>query len=302
MSTVLRKIQKSSFSGILLRVAFAIFLLSVIIMILMTPVTKSQSRKGLSEGRPPMSIPSANRDLVTEVSGGYEAQYFFQRLEKPADWDQNLEIICELKIKSVEETIERIENNLASLKAQELEGNYFDAVVRRHHTVGQLYAFKGDTAKAIEHFQAALQIAMEHGLKEFALEIEERLGITQMRRGEVDNCIKNHNAKSCIFPISREGRHSQPTGSQLAIQHFSKYLDRKPEDLEVRWLLNIAAMTLGQYPDEVPKNYLIPLPPLNRAKISGSLKTLPHPAGSMFLDKPEGQSWTISTGMVSSTS
>jgi len=35
-------------------------------------------------------------------------------------------------------------------------------------------------------------------------------------------------------------------------------LEQKPEDLEVRWLLNIACMTLGKYPDEVPKKYLIP--------------------------------------------
>ena len=258
MSPHLSKLQRSTYSGNLGRVTFIFFFLSVLIVMLVTLVAKSQSRKGLTEGRPPMSIPSANKDLVSEVSGGYEAQYFFQRLEKPPDWDQHLEIICELKQKSVEETIQRIENNLSSLKTQGLEEDYFDAVVRRHHTVGQLYAFKGDTEKAIEHFRAALQIAIEHGLKDFALELEERLGITQMRRGEVDNCIKNHNAKSCIFPISREGRHNQPTGSQLAVQHFSKYLEQKPEDLEVRWLLNIAYMTLGKYPDEVPKNYLIP--------------------------------------------
>jgi hypothetical protein len=212
-------------------------------MILMAPVTKSM-RKGLSEATS-MSI-LANKDLVTEVSGGYEAQYFFQRLEKPADWDQNLEIICALKQKSIEQTIERIENNLSSLKTQGLEEDYFDAVVRRHHTVGQLYAFKGDTEKANEHFRV-LQIAIDHGLKDFAL--EERLGITQMRRGEVDNCIKNHNMKSCIFPISREGQHSQPTGSQLAIQHFSKYLD-KPEPQSAG--CEHCHMTL-KYPDVVPR-------------------------------------------------
>src|SRR3972149_3486095 len=85
-----------------------------------TPVTMTQSDKSLRDGRPPMQIPSANRDLVAEVSGGYEAQYFFQRLEKPADWDQNLDVICELKQRAVQQAIDRLEKNLADLRIQEL--------------------------------------------------------------------------------------------------------------------------------------------------------------------------------------
>ncbi|MFN8007384.1 MAG: CRTAC1 family protein [Terriglobia bacterium] len=233
-------------------------LLGIAFILLATYVARSQTRKGLSEGRPPMQIPTGNRDIVTEVSGGYEAQYFFRRLEKPPDWEQNLEIICELKKKSVEQAIDRLETNLADLKTQEMEQSYYDAAVRRHHTVGQLYAFQGNTEKALGHFQTALQIAIDHGLAEFALDLEERIGITQMRRGEVDNCIANHNAKSCIFPISKEGQHAQPAGSQAAIQQFLAYLKQKPQDLEVRWLLNIAYMTLGKYPAEVPPDFLIP--------------------------------------------
>ena len=55
-----------------------------------------------------MQIPSQNRDLVTEVSGGYEAQYFFQRLDKPADWNQNLQLICDLKQRAVAQAISRL--------------------------------------------------------------------------------------------------------------------------------------------------------------------------------------------------
>ncbi len=33
------------------------------------------------------------------------------------------------------------------------------------------------------------------------------------------------------------------------MQHFQNYLREKPGDLEVRWLLNLAYMTLGKYPD-----------------------------------------------------
>jgi FG-GAP-like repeat/ASPIC and UnbV len=221
-------------------------------------VLAAQSRRNLSGGPPPMQVPSSNRDLVAEVSGGYEAQYFFQRLEKPPDWNQNLAVICELKQKAVEQAIARLESNLAGMKMQNLEGSHAEAAATRHHTLAQLYAFKGQTDKAIERFQEARRVALSHGLDEFALELEERLGIAQLRRGEDDNCVKNHHARSCIFPISVEGRHGLTAGSQAAINHFLAYLDRKPNDLEVKWLLNIAYMTLGQYPGGVPQKHLIP--------------------------------------------
>ncbi len=36
---------------------------------------------------------------------------------------------------------------------------------------------------------------------------------------------------------------------QRAIQHFTTYLTRTPDELEVRWLLNLAYMITGAYPD-----------------------------------------------------
>ena len=224
----------------------------------MSLVLAIQSRKSLSSGPPPMQLPSSNQELVTEVSGGYEAQYFFQRLEKPADWNQNLELICELKRKAVEEAVARLESNVAGMKLENLARTLADAAARRHHTLAQLYAFKGETGKAIERFQEARRIALNHGLDEFALELDARLGIAQMRRAEDENCVKNHNARSCIFPLTPEGRHRLTAGSEASVSHFLRYLDQKPADLEVKWLLNIAYMTLGQYPGGVPQKHLIP--------------------------------------------
>ena len=49
------------------------------------------------------------------------------------------------------------------------------------------------------------------------------------------------------------------SGSREAIRHFTEYLRQRPEDLGVRWLINVAFMTLGEYPHKVPPEYLIPL-------------------------------------------
>ena len=221
-------------------------------------VSVAQSRRSLSGGPPPMQIPSQNQDLVTEVSGGYEAQYFFQRLDKPADWNQNLQVICDLKQRAVAQAISRLESNLIGLKSQNLEQSHAETAVTRHQTLAQLYAFKGETGKAIEHFEEARRIALSKGLDEFALELDQKLGIAQMRRAEDENCVKNHHARSCIFPIGPEGQHSLGAGSEAAIEHFLRFLSRRPDDLEMKWLLNIAYMTLGRYPAGVPQKYLIP--------------------------------------------
>jgi hypothetical protein len=84
------------------------------------------------------------------------------------------------------------------------------------------------------------------------------LGINALRRGEEDNCIGCVGPSSCIYPIASEAVHTRPEGSREAVRWFTNYLDEWPGDLRVRWLLNIAAMTLGEYPAKVPPRYIIP--------------------------------------------
>ena len=93
------------------------------------------------------------------------------------------------------------------------------------------------------------------------------LGINALRRGEQDNCIACVGPSSCIFPIVPEAVHTSPSGSREAVEWFSTYLSEWPGDLRVRWLLNIAAMTLGDYPHNVPPRFLIPLGPF-RSKLN----------------------------------
>lgn len=81
-------------------------------------------------------------------------------------------------------------------------------------------------------------------------------GVTALRRGENENCIACRGESSCILPIVPAAVHTNPEGSRLAIQHFSEYLKQFPDDGEVRWLLNVAYMTLGEYPLNVPAKYL----------------------------------------------
>jgi hypothetical protein len=84
------------------------------------------------------------------------------------------------------------------------------------------------------------------------------LAIAYMRLGERSNCMLNHNGASCIFPIKDGGVHIIKTGSQKAITIYEAILQRHPDDYQSKWLLNVAFMTLGGYPKNVPAQFLIP--------------------------------------------
>ena len=84
------------------------------------------------------------------------------------------------------------------------------------------------------------------------------LGLAYLRLGENENCVCDRGGDSCIFPIAGSGVHEHEEGSLGAIRMFTEVLDAYPENLTCRWLLNIAYMTLGKYPKEVPERWRIP--------------------------------------------
>jgi hypothetical protein len=116
----------------------------------------------------------------------------------------------------------------------------------------------GKTNDAIKEFEVYLKMADSLKLNP-PLTLYSLLGIAYMRIGEQENCCSYHTAESCIIPIQGQGIHKKQRGSRKAINLYEKILAAYPQDLQSRWLLNVAYMTLGLYPDSVPKKYFIPL-------------------------------------------
>ena len=120
-----------------------------------------------------------------------------------------------------------------------------------------LNAGKTDEAiNVIEQVLSAMKLTVENSTPQFKLYFD-LLAIAYMRKGELENCAANHTAQSCIIPIQGGGIHKFTTGSEKAIELYSMLLVKYPDDLQSRYLLNIAYMTLGKYPTEVPKQWLI---------------------------------------------
>src|SRR5262249_42031485 len=124
--------------------------------------------------------------------------------------------------------------------------------------IGLLHMYDGSFAEADSWFEKAIDECPGLPLP-FRANTEALRGVAALRRGEVENCVACLGPSSCILPIDREAVHLRPSGSREAFRRFSAYLHDRPEDLGVRWLLNLAYMTLGEYPEKVPPEFLIPL-------------------------------------------
>lgn len=142
----------------------------------------------------------------------------------------------------------------------------------------------GKTEESLRTFQAYIHRMGEAdpaGLKNLIPQLRQEVTLTYLRMGEEQNCCAGNNADSCLLPIRGEGIHRIQTGSRQAIRLLTETLQASPDDLSARWLLNIAYMTLGEYPQKVPRQWRIP-PSAFRSDYD--IKRFPNVAGKVGLD------------------
>jgi hypothetical protein len=114
-------------------------------------------------------------------------------------------------------------------------------------------------------------------------------GVSALRMGENDNCVRCLGESACILPLSPAAVHTNSTGSSLAVQHFTEYLRQFPDDLEVRWLLNVAHMTLGQYPQGVDPRFLVSMDHFRQSEFDiGKFHDVSHLVGLHRLNQAGG--------------
>ncbi|MDB6129430.1 MAG: repeat protein [Verrucomicrobiales bacterium] len=118
----------------------------------------------------------------------------------------------------------------------------------------------GQSLEAIEQFEALEQLATTSKTSADPKSLEQLrfyLALAHFRLGEQQNCLSNHNADSCLLPIRGAGFHINPAGSRKSIEILTNLLNLDPDNLSARWILNVASMTVGDYPEKVPAKWLI---------------------------------------------
>src|SRR5260370_41826871 len=87
--------------------------------------------------------PTAGPQFVASISGFEDVAYAVAHFPKPANYDQDLQAICQLKRNAIRAAIERYENQLSSAN--------FNDVLTARHALGQLWSYQGDMTKTILH-------------------------------------------------------------------------------------------------------------------------------------------------------
>ena len=118
----------------------------------------------------------------------------------------------------------------------------------------------GKNERAIEHYTELLDFAKKRGAPaSFRTAVKARLAISHLRRGEMRNCVQDPNPQRCLLPLEEEGVYEYQESAQEAVSLYKEILREDPDDLNSQWLLNVASMTVGAYPEEVPSQWRVPM-------------------------------------------
>jgi len=220
------------------------------------PVDPAAAKAANPAGIPAL-VATGSVKYVLDVGGLPEAEAVLREFPKPAEWNLDPRAICEARRESLQSARHTFEDFFSpAMQAVRLSRPPFD-LMQAHLGLAQLLAYQGEMDRALSGYQKAYQLALAD-VPGAALQMEEMLGIAYLHKSEMDNGAYRAPGELCLIPMRQGHSYAKTADSETAIEHFLNYLLKKPDDLEVRWLLNLAYMTVGKYPAGVPPTHLVP--------------------------------------------
>ena len=191
------------------------------------------------------------------VDGLIEVQTALNGMRKPPDWNLDPQTICTTKSNAIDLVKQAFARDLtpASLRARS-DLTPFD-VVEAHVSLAQLHAYTGDMALSIAEYEKAYQLAVTSSPASLQ-DLDQALGAAYVHKAEMAGGVYTQPGDRCLLST----RTSPPLASAADFakgeRHLLSLLDKNPDDLEIKWLLNAAHMATGGYPARVPARHLIP--------------------------------------------
>jgi hypothetical protein len=130
--------------------------------------------------------------------------------------------------------------------------------------LGAVASFDGEMARARQHFEAGRD-ALAPYTREYAdlgvkhAVLAQAAAVAALRQGEIENCLVMPSTDRCIVPLRPGGVHHHTAGAKAAFEQLTPLATASPSNLELRWLLNLAAMVQGRYPEIVPEEARLPV-------------------------------------------
>ena len=212
----------------------------------------------------PAIAASGSVKYTQSVDGFSEANALLDGIAKPDDWNQHPESICGLRTQAVMTSRATLERLLGPAGEAARAGEMPLDLVQAYYALGQLYAYDGVMDKAVDAYEQAF-VTAKRGAPDVTLQMQEAVGVAYLHKAEVDDGLYKQPGDRDLVPPTpaRSPRASSAAtvrnaDAQKAIGYFRDYLREQPGNLEVRWLLNVAHMEFGGYPDLVPPALLVP--------------------------------------------
>jgi hypothetical protein len=201
---------------------------------------------------PPANPPLCDVSLVEEALGGDESglRLVLEYVSPPND-PTDLESVAREYRGISHRIIAKLEPQLAKAPPR--------TALRILAQIATMRLYEGEFAPARRTLQSARELVERTPeLAASGPDVAYLQAIAALRSGEVDNCVQQHCRTSCILPIDPQAVHGAPAGSREAAAYLTDFLEMRPQDPSARWLLNLAHMTLGQFPNGVPEAWRLP--------------------------------------------
>ncbi len=225
--------------------------LLLLLLCLSAFVAEAQSSAGMSMGRPlaigsvtaparpdtrPAYQSASTRAMAARLAQTYRATDWRLDPSKPALRMQYYQGLLKNSLSLADETTVRLQ-----LAREQLGAGENEAAIATLEHLRELLSGNGATASAKDMHELLLWLALSY-----------------MRLGEQQNCGTMHGQSACLFPLLPSAIHRLPRGAAGAVRSFTALLEQDPKDALSRWLLNVAYMQLGRYPQDVPARWLLP--------------------------------------------
>jgi len=193
------------------------------------------------------------------VVGGYpEALEALRDFPKPEGWPQDMRQVCEIRTNTAMNAKLALRDAVQSTLGNQTTTEQQVLLIQGASALAQLYSFSGEMPESIDAWKTAIKLA-ETADPKYMPNLLESIGATYLHWSEMENGIYSGSRDLDIFPpLDLHASYEKKDESKQAIEYFLKFLTLKPDNLEVRWLLNLTYATLGEYPSGVPATYLIP--------------------------------------------
>ena len=116
----------------------------------------------------------------------------------------------------------------------------------------------GEAEEAIRLLKEALdEESREQPEVSHEADLLEELAVASLKMGELDNCVSPDGRLICALPLDKSAVHEDKQGAKGAVEYLTRLLELEPENIRAMWLLNIAHMTLGTYPEGAPAQFRV---------------------------------------------